>query len=85
MAVSLTRSTSQLSKPFSHPAKAGWSFRSPSVIPGFGLTFGITLTYLSLIVLIPIAALFFKAFSLSPERIFAIATDQRTLRALWTS
>jgi len=85
MAVSLTRSTSQLSNGTSHPAKAGWSFLTPSVIPGFGLTFGLTLTYLSLIVLIPIAALFFKAFSLSPDRIFAIATDQRTLKALWTS
>lgn len=83
MAVSLTRSTSpHASIPFARP---GWSFVKPSVIPGFGLTFGYTLTYLSLIVLIPIAALFFKAASITPERFVAIATDARTLLALWTS
>jgi sulfate transport system permease protein len=68
-----------------HPARAGWSFRRPSVIPGFGLTFGVTLTYLSLIVLIPIAALFFKAFSVSPDRMLAIATSPRTVKALQVS
>ena len=31
-----------------HPAKAGWSFVKPSVIPGFGLTLGYTVIYLSL-------------------------------------
>ncbi|TIN90439.1 MAG: molybdate ABC transporter permease subunit, partial [Mesorhizobium sp.] len=25
------------------PAKAGWRFRQPSVIPGFGLTLGFSL------------------------------------------
>lgn len=39
-----------------------------SVIPGFGLTLGYTLLYLSLIVLIPLSAVFFKATELSwPE------------------
>ena len=32
----------------------------PSVIPGFGVALGFTLTYLSLIVLIPLAGLVFK-------------------------
>ena len=35
-----------------------WSLRKPSVLPGFGLTLGFTLCYLSLIVLIPLAGLF---------------------------
>jgi sulfate transport system permease protein len=83
MAVSLTRSTSPRASVASAPR--GWTFVKPSVIPGFGLTFGYTLTYLSLIVLIPIAALFLKAASISPERFVSIATDQRTLLALWTS
>ena len=85
---SLTRSTSLRSNASPRqPARrsAGWSFVKPSVIPGFGLTFGHALTYLSLIVLIPIAALFFKAATIAPERILEIALDQRTLRALWTS
>jgi sulfate/thiosulfate transport system permease protein len=71
--------------PLERPAKAGWSFAKPSVIPGFGVTFGYTVTYLSLIVLIPIAALFVKAASLTPERFFSIATDARTVQALSVS
>jgi sulfate transport system permease protein len=54
-------------------------------VPGFGLTFGYTITYLSLIVLIPIAALFLKSLTLPPERIIQIATAPRTIAALWTS
>jgi sulfate transport system permease protein len=34
--------------------------KHPSVLPGFGLTLGFTLLYLSLIVLIPLSALFIK-------------------------
>ena len=68
-----------------HPARAGWSFVKPSVIPGFGLTLGYTLTYLSLIVLIPIAALFVKAATLPFDQIVRVATSERTLQALWVS
>lgn len=39
--------------------------KQPSVIPGFGLSMGFTLTYLSLIVLIPLAALVFKSSGLT--------------------
>ena len=68
-----------------HPARAGWSFVKPSVIPGFGLTLGYTLTYLSLIVLIPIAALFLKSATLPFDEIVKIATAPRTLQALSVS
>ena len=34
--------------------------RRASVLPGFGLSLGFTLVYLSLIVLIPLSAAFFK-------------------------
>jgi sulfate transport system permease protein len=61
-------------------ATSGW--RQPSVLPGFGLSLGITLTALSLIVLIPLAALFVKAASAGPAEIRAIATSPRTLAAL---
>ncbi|MEO6396537.1 MAG: sulfate ABC transporter permease subunit CysT [Devosia sp.] len=71
--------------PQAHPARAGWSFVKPSVIPGFGLSFGYTITYLSLLVLIPIAGLLFKAASLSPEQIVKIATAARTINALKVS
>lgn len=58
----------------------GW--RQPSVIPGFGLTFGFALTYLSLIVLIPIAALVLRTTELSWEQFVAIATSERVIAAL---
>ena len=61
-------------------ASSGW--RQPSVLPGFGLTLGITITALSLVVLIPLAALFIKAASAGPAEIWAIATSPRTLAAL---
>jgi sulfate transport system permease protein len=60
-------------------------FRRPSVIPGFGLTFGFAVTYLSLIVLIPIAALVLKSASVGWDEFWRIATDARTIAALRTS
>lgn len=61
-------------------AQSAW--RRPSVLPGLGLSLGITLTALSLVVLIPLAALFIKAASAGPAEIWAIATSPRTLAAL---
>jgi sulfate transport system permease protein len=43
---------------------------------------GLTLTWLSIIVLIPLAALFFKTFELSFDQFCAIVTSRRTLNAL---
>jgi sulfate transport system permease protein len=39
------------------------AFRPHSILPGFGLTMGFTIFYLSLIVLIPLGATFLKTFS----------------------
>jgi sulfate transport system permease protein len=41
-----------------------YSFRKPSALPGFGVTLGITVAYLSLVVLIPLAATFLKTATL---------------------
>lgn len=57
-------------------------FRAPSVIPGFGLTLGFTLTYLSLIVLVPLAALILKSASLGWSEFWSLVVDARTLAAL---
>ena len=55
-AASSTRSTSRPTDDAAHAASsARWRFRRPSVIPGFGLTLGFTLAYLTLIVLIPLS------------------------------
>jgi sulfate transport system permease protein len=59
-----------------------YSLRQPSVIPGFGLALGLTLAALSLIVLIPLAALVLRAASIGPQAFLDIATDSRTLGAL---
>jgi sulfate/thiosulfate transport system permease protein len=57
-------------------------FRQPSVIPGFGVALGLTLTYLSLIVLIPLGAMFLRTATLSWPEFWGIASDPRTLAAL---
>ena len=49
------------------------------ILPGFNLTLGYTLLYLSLIVLIPISALFFKTFTMSWEQFVAAVTSPRVL------
>ncbi|MDB5867779.1 MAG: sulfate transporter, inner rane subunit CysT, partial [Polaromonas sp.] len=54
--------------------------RSPRrVLPGFRLTLGYTVLYLSLIVLIPITALFFKTFTLTWEQFVFAVTSPRVL------
>ncbi len=51
-------------------------------LPGFGLTMGLTLTWLSIIVLIPLAGLFLKSFELNFAQFLDIITSRRTLNAL---
>ena len=50
-----------------------------SVLPGFGLTMGFTVVYLSLIVLIPLAALFLHAAGMSWSDYRKIITEPRVL------
>ena len=49
------------------------------VLPGFGLTMGYTLFYLSIIVLIPLSALLFKTFSLTWEQFVTAVTSPRVM------
>ena len=53
--------------------------KSRRVLPGFRLTLGYTLFYLSLVVLIPISALFFKTFSLTLDQFWAAVTSERVM------
>lgn len=64
---------------------AGWRLKQPSIIPGFGLTLGFSLAYLSLIILIPIAGLLWRTAELGWSGFFAILSDERTIRALYVS
>jgi sulfate transport system permease protein len=65
--------------------RRAWSLLKPSVLPGFGVTLGLSLTYLTLIVLIPLAGLAIRAAALGPAQFWALAADQRTVNALWVS
>ncbi|WP_137044047.1 sulfate ABC transporter permease subunit CysT [Pseudolabrys sp. FHR47] len=64
---------------------SGIRFREASIIPGFRLTFGFTVFYLSLIVLIPIIGLYIKTFELDWERFWAIVTGPRFMAAMQLS
>ncbi|MFZ3018361.1 MAG: sulfate ABC transporter permease subunit CysT [Gallionella sp.] len=57
-------------------------FKAHSVLPGFNLALGFTLLYLSLIVLIPLSALFFKTATLGWEGFIEVATGERVLASL---
>jgi len=66
-------------------ASTRWRFRQPSVIPGFGPALGFTIAYLSLIVLIPLSGIALRTAALGWSGFWAIATDERTLKALQIS
>lgn len=51
------------------------------VLPGFGLTMGFTLFYLSVLVLVPIGGLFLRVFNLSWAEFWKLATTDRALAA----
>jgi sulfate transport system permease protein len=53
--------------------------RAHRVLPGFGLSMGYTLTYLSLIVLIPLAAVFVRTTSLSLDAFWEAVTSPRVM------
>jgi sulfate transport system permease protein len=55
--------------------------KTPSALPGFGLTMGYTLLYLSLIVLIPLAVLVIRSFRGGWEEFWVAATAPRVIAA----
>jgi sulfate transport system permease protein len=66
-------------------ASRRWQFKRPSVIPGFGLTLGFTIAYLTLIILIPLSGVVWRTAALGWADFWAIATDERTVKALQMS
>src|SRR5581483_7983606 len=54
---------------------------SRRVLPGFGLTLGFTIAYLSVIVLIPLSTIFFRSAALGPADFWAVISAPRTLAA----
>jgi len=54
-------------------------WRTPSVLPGFGPALGFSVFYLSLIVLIPLSAVFIKTTALSWHEFYSVVTAPRVL------
>jgi len=54
-------------------------WRKPSVLPGFGLTMGFTIFYLSLLILIPLSGLFWKSASLTWVDFVEVVTSPRVM------
>jgi len=67
------------------PVTRGVVLKKRSVLPGFGLTLGFTLTYLSLIVLLPLGALAVKAAGLGGAGLWGAVTTPRVLAAFQVS
>lgn len=57
------------------------TFKQRSVLPGFGLSLGYTVFYLSLLVLIPLSMLFFKTASMGWAHFWTAVTAPRALAA----
>ena len=55
--------------------------RRRRVLPGFGLSLGFTITYLSLLVLIPLAGLFYKAYGGGWDSFVEVTTSERAIAA----
>lgn len=53
--------------------------RAPSVLPGFGITFGFTTFFLCALVLLPLTALVMRGASMDLSQFFHVVTDQRVL------
>ena len=68
------RPTSAAAKP-----RRAWLLRSHSVLPGFSLSLGVTVLYLSLVMLIPLAAVLVTTSQLGWSRFWAIATDAQVV------
>lgn len=57
-------------------------FKRPSVLPGFGLTLGFAIAYLSIIVLLPLSALVLRPATLGVAGFLDVLLDSRVLAAL---
>jgi len=62
--------------------RAAFAWRRPSVIPGFGPAMGFTLFYLTMIVLIPLAALALRPWEHGVAGVWKTLSDDRVLAAL---
>lgn len=72
----------QASAPASPLLRRRWRWKQPSVLPGFGLSLGLTLFWLSAIVLIPLGGMVLKSATLGLDAFFHAISSPRVLAAL---
>jgi sulfate transport system permease protein len=68
-----------LSTTFAPPSGTVATRKPRRVLPGFGLSLGVTLVYLSLIVLIPLSAVFLKTTTLGWQAFWQVVTSPRVV------
>ncbi|MCR5725760.1 MAG: sulfate ABC transporter permease subunit CysT [Treponema sp.] len=61
------------------------SNKNRRVIPGFGISMGVTISILSLVVLIPLASLVVYSAKLGPKEFLTVVTRDRVLSSFWVS
>src|SRR5688572_16649416 len=59
-----------------------YAWKKPSVLPGFGLTLGYSLVYLSILVLLPLAALLLRPAELGLDGFWKTVTAPRVIASL---
>ena len=59
--------------------------RQKHLLPGFRLTAGVTLTYLTLIVALPVAAMLLKSAGMGPAEFWRIVSSPRAVTAYWVT
>lgn len=70
-----------MNRPFSKSSHWRSRWRQPSVLPGFGLTFGFSLGWLTLIVLIPLATIFLKSAGMGWADFIKVGFSERAVSA----
>lgn len=70
-----------MNRPFSKSSHWRSRWRQPSVLPGFGLTFGFSLGWLTLIVLIPLATIFLKSAGMGWADFIKVGFSERAVAA----
>lgn len=60
-------------------AKKKWRFKKHSILPGFGLSLGFTMLYVSLLVLLPLSMIFVNTASMSWSDFWSTVTEPRVI------
>lgn len=62
-------------------AAISYSVKRKKILPGFGLTMGFTLLYLSIFLFLPVSTIFIESFSLSFSEFWEIVADPRVVES----